>query len=56
MNIKEIAEKAGVSVATVSYVLNKTGNVSDKTRARILKIVEETGICPKQNCERSSCP
>lgn len=48
MNIKEIAEKAGVSVATVSYVLNKTGNVSDKTRARILKIVEETGYVPNK--------
>ena len=48
MNIKEIAEQAGVSVATVSYVLNNTGNVSEKTRARVMKIVKDSGYVPNR--------
>lgn len=48
MNMKEIAEKAGVSVATVSYVLNGTGNVSQKKREEILQIVGEEGYVPNR--------
>lgn len=48
MNIKEIAEKAGVSVATVSYVLNKTGSVGNNTRKRVMQIVEESGYVPNR--------
>ncbi|TKC19050.1 LacI family DNA-binding transcriptional regulator [Robertmurraya kyonggiensis] len=41
--IKDIAEKAGVSIATVSRVLNydSTLSVSDDTRKRIFEIAEE---------------
>ncbi len=39
--IKDIAKKAGVSTATVSYVLNNNGQISEETRSRILKIVSE---------------
>ena len=35
MNIKQIAEAAGVSVATVSRVLNHPENVAPKTREKI---------------------
>ena len=31
-SIKEVAQKAGVGVGTVSRVLNSTGYVSDETR------------------------
>ena len=48
MNMKEIAEKAGVSVATVSYVLNGTGNVSQKKREEIMQIVGEEGYVPNR--------
>lgn len=41
--LKDIAEQAGVSIATVSYVLNGTRKVSDATKQKILTIVEETG-------------
>lgn len=46
MNIYEIAEKAGVSIATVSRVLNNSPKVSDKTRARINKLMEEENYLP----------
>ena len=48
MNMKEIAKMAGVSVATVSYVLNGTGNVSDKKRKEILDIVGKEGYQPNR--------
>lgn len=41
ITIKEIAKLADVSVATVSYVLNNSGSVSEETRERILKIINE---------------
>lgn len=43
MTLKEIAEMAGVSAATVSYVLNNTAPVSPETREKIEKIIKETG-------------
>lgn len=47
-SIKEIAARAGVSAATVSYVLNHTGNVSEQTRKRVLAVVEEAGYVPNR--------
>ncbi|MGN1140301.1 MAG: LacI family DNA-binding transcriptional regulator [Oliverpabstia sp.] len=43
MTLKEIAARAGVSVATVSYVLNDSAKVSEETRQKVEKIVRETG-------------
>ena len=46
MNIYDISEKAGVSIATVSRVLNGSPNVSDKTRAKVLAVINESGFTP----------
>lgn len=46
MNIYDISKKAGVSIATVSRVINGNSNVSDKTRAKVLAIIEESGYTP----------
>lgn len=46
MNIYDIAEKAEVSIATVSRILNHKGNVSPKTRDRVLKVMDELGYTP----------
>lgn len=46
MNIKQIAKAAGVSVATVSRVLNHPENVAPKTREKIQKIIEEAEYKP----------
>ncbi|QGQ46476.1 LacI family DNA-binding transcriptional regulator [Metabacillus sediminilitoris] len=48
VTIKDIAIKANVSTATVSYVLNGTGTVSEKTRKRILQIIEDLDYKPNQ--------
>lgn len=46
MNIYEISEKAGVSIATVSRVLNGSSKVSEKTRQKILAVMEENNYQP----------
>lgn len=46
MNIYDISKKAGVSIATVSRVMNGSDKVSEKTRKKILDIMKETGYTP----------
>lgn len=41
--IRDIADKAGVSITTVSNVLNRKKNVGAKTREKVLKIADELG-------------
>jgi LacI family transcriptional regulator len=45
-NIYEVAELAGVSLATVSRVINPGAKVSDKTRQKVLSAMEELGYQP----------
>lgn len=42
MNIHEVAEAAGVSVATVSRVINHPEIVAEKTRERVLAVLKRT--------------
>lgn len=44
--IKEVAEKAGVSAATVSYVLNESRKVRPETEQRVLWAAKELGYLP----------
>lgn len=44
--IKDVAREAGVSTATVSYVLNESGNISQETRQRVVAAVERLGYRP----------
>lgn len=46
MNIYDVSNKAGVSIATVSRVMNGYPNVSDTTRQRVLSVMEELGYTP----------
>jgi DNA-binding LacI/PurR family transcriptional regulator len=43
---KEVADKAGVSVATVSYVLNDKPGVSDAVREKVRAAINELGYKP----------
>jgi LacI family transcriptional regulator len=45
-NIYEVAELAGVSLATVSRVINPGAKVSDKTRLKVLAAMEQLGYKP----------
>lgn len=44
--IRDVAKEAGVSIATVSYVLNDSGAVGEATRQRVLQAVEKLGYRP----------
>lgn len=46
MNIKEVARQAGVSVATVSRVLNHPELVQPETRGRVLSVMEQLNYTP----------
>ena len=46
MNIYDVSRRAGVSIATVSRVLNGNPNVSQKTRSRVLAVMDELGYTP----------
>ena len=46
MNIYDIAEKANVSPATVSRVINGNKSVREETRRKVQKIIEETNYVP----------
>lgn len=45
--IYDIADKAGVSIATVSRVFSNNTNVSDRTRKKVLTIANEMGYHPQ---------
>jgi LacI family transcriptional regulator len=44
--IQDIAERANVSISTVSRVLNNTAPVAEETRERVLSIIAELGYKP----------
>ena len=46
MNIYDVSRRAGVSIATVSRVLNGNPNVSEKTRTKVHAVMEELGYTP----------
>lgn len=45
--IYDIAKKAGVSIATVSRVVNKSDGIAEKTREKVLKVADELGYYPQ---------
>lgn len=46
MTIYDISEKAGVSIATVSRVLNGSANVSEKTKQKVLDVMDQYEYTP----------
>lgn len=46
MTIYDISEKAGVSIATVSRVLNGSNNVSEKTKKKVLDVINRYEYTP----------
>lgn len=48
VSIIDVAKAAGVGIATVSRVINKSGYVKQETRERIEKIIQEIGYVPNE--------
>ena len=46
MNIYDISKVAGVSIASVSRVINGAENVSEKTRKKVLDVIDQYGYTP----------
>lgn len=46
MNIYDVSKKAGVSIATVSRVLNNSPHVSQQTKERVLSVIDEIDYVP----------
>ncbi|MDI3439347.1 HTH-type transcriptional regulator GalS [Erwinia sp. V90_4] len=51
ITIRDVAREAGVSVATVSRVLNNSASVTGDTRDTVLKTVERLGYRPNANAQ-----
>lgn len=45
--VYDVAQSAGVSIATVSRVLNAPDQVREDTRARVMQAIDELGFVPK---------
>jgi len=47
--IKDIAKKAGVSIATVSFVINKTKPISAETKNRVVRTIKSLNYQPSKS-------
>jgi LacI family transcriptional regulator len=53
-NIRQVADRAGVSIGTVSRVLNNKPGVSEKTREHVSSIAQELDYVPTRDARNSS--
>ena len=49
VTVYDVAEKAGVSTATVSFAFRHPDKVKDDTKAKVLRVAEEFGYVPSGN-------
>ncbi|PJF39796.1 MAG: hypothetical protein CUN55_13570 [Phototrophicales bacterium] len=56
ITLRDIAKEAGVSLSTVSQVLNNRPNVAPQTRQHVLKVAEELGYRPKVEVAHTVVP
>lgn len=47
--IRDVAKKAGLSLSTVSLVINKKGYVSDVNKNKVLRIIKELDFHPQRS-------
>ena len=49
VTINDVAKAAGVSKGTVDRVLHNRGEVSERSRARIMQVIEQLGYSPNMH-------
>ena len=47
--LKDVAQEAGVSSATVSYILNGKRSISEETKARVMEAIKKLDYVPDLN-------
>ena len=52
VTIKDVAKMAGVSISTVSRVINNSKPVSSDIRDQVLRVIKETGYVPKSSSKK----
>ena len=52
MTIKDIAKECGCAIVTVSRVLNNHPDVSDKTREKVMAVVQKYGFVLNANAKQ----
>ncbi len=52
VSIKDVAKLAGVSISTVSRVINKVGSVKEKNKVRVLEVIKELKFQPSVFAQR----
>lgn len=50
--LKDVAKRAGVSLMTVSRVINRKNNVSEETHEQVLGVIDELGYVPHVQAQR----
>jgi len=48
VTMRDVAQKAGVSIKTVSRVVNNQGEIAEATRQRVLAVIKELGYHPNR--------
>jgi len=51
VTIKDVSNDAGVSIKTVSRVINKEKNVSERTKAIVIKSIQKLGFKPNKSAQ-----
>jgi LacI family transcriptional regulator len=49
VTIKDVAKRTGLSISTISLVINNRGNISEETRKKVLRAIEELGYYPARS-------
>jgi DNA-binding LacI/PurR family transcriptional regulator len=52
LTLQDVAKQAGVSMKTVSRVVNNEKDVAEETRQHVLKVIEEVGYVPHVQAQR----
>ena len=54
VGMREVSERAGVAISTVSHVMNGTAPISEEVRERVLDAARELGYLARRSARASS--